>query len=50
VFLAWELVSRRRVNQKVEQTVHMVGMFVLLTFLVYVTIGNDLGLAKLFKH
>lgn len=50
VFLFWELISRRRVNQRVEQTVHMVGMFVLLGFLVYVTIGNDLGLAKLFKR
>lgn len=50
VFLSWELVSRRRVNQKIEATVHMVGMFVLLGFLVYVTIGNDLGLARLFHH
>jgi regulator of sigma E protease len=50
VFLALEAISRRRVNQRVEQTVHMVGMFVLLGFLVYVTIGNDLGLAKLFRH
>ena len=50
VFLGLEAISRRRVNQRVEQTVHMVGMFVLLGFLVYVTIGNDLGLAKLFKH
>jgi regulator of sigma E protease len=49
VFLGWELVSRRRVNQRVEQTVHMVGMFVLLGFIIYVTLGNDLGLAKLFK-
>ena len=50
VFLFWELLSRRRVNQKIEATVHMVGMFVLLGFIVWVTIGNDLGLAKLFKH
>jgi regulator of sigma E protease len=49
-FLGWELISRRRVNQRVEQTVHMVGMFVLLGFLVYVTLGNDLGLNRLFKH
>lgn len=48
MFLAWELVSRRRVNQRVEQTVHMMGMFVLLGFILYVTIRNDLGLAKLF--
>jgi regulator of sigma E protease len=50
VFLGWELVSRRRVNQRVEQTVHLVGMFMLLGFLVLVTLGNDLGLAKLFHH
>jgi regulator of sigma E protease len=50
VFLGWELISRRKVNQLIEQRVHMVGMVVLLGFLVYVTIGNDLGVAKLFKH
>jgi len=49
VFLAWEAISRRRVNQRVEQSVHMVGMFVLLAFLVFVTFG-DLGLGKLFHH
>jgi regulator of sigma E protease len=49
-FLAWEAISRRRVNQRVEQSVHMVGMFVLLAFLVYVTFSNDLGLAKLFHR
>jgi regulator of sigma E protease len=50
VFLLWELVSRRRVNQRVEQTVHMVGMFVLLGFILFVSIHNDLGLGKLFHH
>jgi regulator of sigma E protease len=50
VFLGWELISRRKVNQMIEQRIHMVGMVVLLGFLVYVTIGNDLGVAKLFKH
>ncbi len=50
MFLGWEMVSRRRVNQRVEQTVHMVGMVVLLGFILFVTIGNDLGLAKHFKH
>jgi regulator of sigma E protease len=48
VFLGWEAVSRRRVNQRVEATVHMVGILVLLCFLVYVSMG-DVGL-KLFKH
>jgi regulator of sigma E protease len=46
VFLGWELISRRRVNQRIEQTVHMVGMFVLLGFILYITIGKDLGLIK----
>jgi regulator of sigma E protease len=45
-FLGWELVSRRRVNQRVEQTIHMVGMVVLLAFLVYVTTFNDFGVGK----
>jgi regulator of sigma E protease len=48
VFLGWEAISRRRVNQRVENTVHMVGMLVLLCFLAYVTFG-DVGL-KLFRH
>lgn len=50
VFLIWELVSRRKVNQRVEQTVHMVGMFVLLGFILYVTFSNDLGLKAIFKR
>jgi regulator of sigma E protease len=45
-FLGWEVISRRRVNQRVEQTVHLVGMFVLLAFLLLVTMG-DVGLGKL---
>lgn len=49
VFLAYEGVSRRRVNQRFEQAVHMVGMIVLLGFLVYVTLGHDLGLKRLFQ-
>ena len=43
-FLGWEAISRRRVNQRMEQSIHMVGMVVLLAFLVYVTIFNDFGL------
>jgi regulator of sigma E protease len=50
VFLAVEAISRRRVNQRIEQTVHMVGMFALLGLLLYVSFANDLGLAKLFHH
>ena len=44
VFLGWEAISRRRVNQRIEQTVHLVGMVVLLCFILYVTFRNDLGL------
>ena len=50
VFLAWELLSRRRVNQRVEAAVHMVGMLVLLSFILWVTVANDFGVAKLFKR
>ena len=48
-FLGWELVSRRKVNQRVEQTVHMVGMVVLLAFLVLVTF-KDVGFKNPFHH
>jgi regulator of sigma E protease len=47
-FLSWELISRRRVNQRVEQTIHMVGMMVLLAFLVWVTATHDLPIRKIF--
>jgi regulator of sigma E protease len=42
IFLLWEMISRRRVNLRVEQAVHTVGMFALLGFVVYVTFANDL--------
>jgi regulator of sigma E protease len=44
IFLLWELISRRRVNQRVEQTIHMVGMVALLSFVLYITVSNDFGL------
>lgn len=37
IFLAYEAVTRRRPNQKVEAQIHMVGMVLLLTTLVLVT-------------
>lgn len=49
VFLAYEGITRHRVNQRFEQMVHLTGMILLLGFLVYVTLGNDLGLARLFR-
>ncbi len=42
LFLGWELVSRRRVNQRIEQTIHMAGMLVLIGFILIVTLGNDI--------
>ncbi len=50
VFLGWELATRRRVNQRVEQTVHLVGMLVLLSFVLLITLRNDLGLGRFFHH
>jgi regulator of sigma E protease len=47
VFLLWELISRRRVNQKIEQTIHMVGMVALLGFVIYISFSNDIR--RLFK-
>jgi regulator of sigma E protease len=44
VFLLWELISRRRVNERIEQTIHTVGMVALIGFMIYVTIRNDSGL------
>jgi regulator of sigma E protease len=46
-FLAYEGLSRRRVNQRIEQMVHMVGLFVLLGFLLYVSAGD---IRKLLHH
>jgi regulator of sigma E protease len=41
VFLVWEGISRRRVNQRIEQTVHMVGVLTLLALIVVITFKND---------
>jgi regulator of sigma E protease len=41
VFLGWELLSRRRVNQRIEQNIHMAGMLVLIGFILIVTIAKD---------
>jgi regulator of sigma E protease len=37
-FLGYELVTRRRANQKVETTVHMVGILILMVILVMVSV------------
>ncbi|HEX2569707.1 MAG TPA: M50 family metallopeptidase [Polyangia bacterium] len=46
-FLVVEGVSRRRVNQHLEQMVHVGGILVLFAFLIYVTFGHDLNLRSL---
>jgi regulator of sigma E protease len=43
VFLAYELVTRRRVNEKVESWVHAIGFVALLALLLGVTIFGDLA-------
>ncbi len=40
VFLIYELVTRRRANPKIEGTVHMVGVMVLLVVMVLVTLRD----------
>ena len=40
VFLGWELVTRRPVNQRVEQIVHMVGMILLLGLLLLLVVKD----------
>lgn len=45
VFLAYEVVARRRVNARVESAVHAVGFVALIALLLGVTVLGDLGLA-----
>ena len=40
VFLGYELVTRRRANPKIEATVHMAGIMVLLVVMVLVTLHD----------
>ncbi|MDB4967153.1 MAG: rane-associated zinc metalloprotease [Myxococcales bacterium] len=50
VFLGWEAVSRRKVNQRIEQTVHMVGVLLLLGLILVISFKNDLHIGSWFKH
>jgi regulator of sigma E protease len=51
VFLGYELVTRRRVNHRIESVVHVVGLLLLLGLLVSVVVFGDLQLGKrLFSH
>lgn len=46
VFLGIELVSRRKVNQRLESVVHVVGLLLLLGLLVSVVVFGDLQLGR----
>src|SRR3954470_14565323 len=46
VFLGAELITRRRVNQKFESIVHVVGLLLLLGLIVTVVVFGDLQLGK----
>jgi regulator of sigma E protease len=48
VFLVYEIVTRRRVNQRVENIVHLAGFVALFGLLVAVTLFGDL--ARMFRH
>lgn len=48
VFLAYEGTVRRKFPQRIEQSIHLVGMLALLSFLLYVTAFKDIP--KLFHH
>jgi regulator of sigma E protease len=51
MFLGWEAVSRRRVNERIEQTIHMVGVLALLGLILIITFKNDIPIfSKLFHH
>jgi regulator of sigma E protease len=43
LFLTYELVTRRRANPRVETTIHMVGILVLLVLMVLITFGDIRG-------
>jgi regulator of sigma E protease len=43
VFLGYEIVTRRRVNQRVENAVHLVGFVLLLGLILGVTVFGDLA-------
>jgi regulator of sigma E protease len=48
VFLVYEIVTRRRVNQRVESIVHLAGFVALFGLLIAVTVFGDL--ARLFRR
>ena len=43
VFLLYEIVTRRRVNSRVENALHLAGFFALLALILAVTVFGDLA-------
>ncbi|MCC7538884.1 MAG: site-2 protease family protein, partial [Deltaproteobacteria bacterium] len=43
VFIAYEMIIRRKVNERVEAAVHMVGIFVLLALILFLTVRDIRG-------
>ncbi len=50
VFLGYEVITRRRVDARVENVVHLVGFVALVALLVGVTVFGDLGLGSKLSH
>jgi regulator of sigma E protease len=48
VFLGWEAISRKRVNERLEQTVHMVGVLMLLALIIVISFKNDFHIGSWF--
>ena len=48
VFLGWEAVSRKRVSERIEQTVHMVGVLMLLALIIVISFKNDFHIGSWF--
>jgi regulator of sigma E protease len=49
MFLGWEAVSRKRVNERIEQTIHMAGVLMLLALIIVISVKNDI-FGHLFHH
>ena len=43
MFLAWEMITRRPVNEKVENYVHLAGFIALVVLILAVTIFGDIA-------
>lgn len=46
MFLGYEAATRRRPNATVEAHIHAIGLVMMLGLMLYVTVANDLGVAK----